>query len=69
MTPAHNPLSKTPSSPCDTCSRHLATLHQKLDYLIELMRDESLRYPHHQSYLDTLLPNPPAHIRTKRKDA
>ena len=34
--------------------RHLLVeMSQKLDYVIELLRDEELRYPHHAKYLET----------------
>ncbi len=31
----------------------LQELNQKVDYIIEILREEELRYPHHQSFLDT----------------
>ena len=31
----------------------LLELNQKVDYIIEILREEELRYPYHQSFLDT----------------
>ena len=31
----------------------LQELNQKVDYIIEILREEELRYPYHQSFLDT----------------
>ena len=31
----------------------LQELNQKVDYIIEMLREEELRYPYHQSFLDT----------------
>lgn len=31
----------------------LRELNQKVDYIIEMLREEELRYPYHQSFLDT----------------
>ncbi len=31
----------------------LQQLNQKVDYIIEILREEELRYPYHQSYVDT----------------
>ncbi len=31
----------------------LLELNQKVDYIIEILREEDLRYPYHQSFLDT----------------
>jgi len=31
----------------------LQQLNQKVDYIIEMLREEELRYPYHQSFLDT----------------
>ena len=31
----------------------LQELNQKVDYIIEKLREEELRYPYHQSFLDT----------------
>ncbi len=30
----------------------LQELNQKIDYIIEILREEGLRYPHHQTFLD-----------------
>jgi len=30
----------------------LLELNQKVDYIIEILREEELRYPYHQSFLD-----------------
>ncbi len=31
----------------------LQELNQKVDYIIEMLREDDLRYPYHQSFLDT----------------
>ena len=31
----------------------LRELNQKVDYIIEILREEELRYPYNQSFLDT----------------
>ncbi len=31
----------------------LQELNQKVDYIIEMLREEELRYPYHQSFLDS----------------
>jgi len=31
----------------------LQELNQKVDYIIEMLREEDLRYPYHQSFVDT----------------
>jgi len=31
----------------------LQELNLKVDYIIEMLREEELRYPYHQSFLDT----------------
>jgi len=31
----------------------LQELNQKVDHIIEMLREEELRYPHHQYFLDT----------------
>jgi len=35
----------------------LQQLNQKVDYIIEILREEELRYPYHQSYVDTYQEN------------
>ncbi len=30
----------------------LQQLNQKVDYIVEMLREEELRYPYHQSFLD-----------------
>ncbi len=35
----------------------LQELNQKVDYIIEILREEELRYPYHQSFLDTFQKN------------
>jgi hypothetical protein len=32
----------------------LSDIHTKLDYIIELLRDDTLRYPGHETYLERL---------------
>ena len=35
----------------------LQDLNQKVDYIIEILREEELRYPHHQLYNDIITSN------------
>ena len=30
-------------------------IHSKLDYIIEILRDDTLRYPGHETYLESLI--------------
>ncbi len=40
-----------------TIHKLLKDIHIKLDYIIELLRDETLRYPGHETYLDSMNEN------------
>jgi len=37
-----------------TIKKLLIEVHAKLDYIIELLRDDTIRYPGHETYLDSL---------------
>jgi len=37
-----------------TIHKLLKDIHAKLDYIIELLRDDTLRYPGHETYLDSM---------------
>ena len=33
----------------------LKDIHSKLDYIIEILRDDTLHYPGHETYLESLI--------------
>jgi hypothetical protein len=37
-----------------TIEKLLTDIHTKLDYIIEMLRDDTLRYPGHETYLDSM---------------
>ena len=53
MTPENN-NSITENKYNSYTDRHLLeAINQKVDYLIELLKEESLRFPYHQTFMDT----------------
>ena len=37
-----------------TIPQLIKDIHSKLDYIIEILRDDTLRYPSHETYLESL---------------
>jgi hypothetical protein len=37
-----------------TIPQLIKDIHSKLDYIIEILRDDTLRYPGHETYLESL---------------
>ena len=37
-----------------TIPQLLKDIHKKLDYIIDLLRDDTLRYPGHETYMDSI---------------
>ena len=37
-----------------TIAKLLSDIHTKLDYIIDLIRDDTLRYPGHETYMDSM---------------
>jgi len=50
-----------------TIEKLLTDIHTKLDYIIELLRDDTLRYPGHETYLESLNSKKPSEKSHHRK--
>lgn len=50
-----------------TIEKLLSDIHTKLDYIIELLRDDTLRYPGHETYLESLNPKDQSEESPTRK--
>ena len=45
----------------------ISDIHQKLDYIIDLIRDDTLRYPGHETYLENLNDDEPSNLSRHHK--
>ncbi len=62
MTTATKTLKNNKNNNQDAAMKLLQEVNTKLDYIIKLLREEELKYPFHNNYLETFENNEPKNL-------
>ena len=62
MTTANKTLKKNKNNNQDEAMKVLQEVNKKLNYIIKLLREEELKYPFHNNYVNTYENNEPKNL-------